>query len=87
LNELTCSRSSGHTLSSGAVDGASILLQGLVGEAAVAVGCLAGLDIGASDAVDTLDIGDGGGRDGDEAKENGMLTEVYLVVCLFVEWY
>jgi hypothetical protein len=78
LHELTGSGTSGHTLSSGTVDSASILLQGLVGDAASAVGGLASLNLGTSDAVDTLDIGDGGSRDGDEAKENGGDGELHV---------
>jgi len=75
---LTSSGTSGNTLASGAVDGAGILLQGLVGQAADTVGGLAGLDLGTSDVVDTLDVGDGGGGDGDEAKENGGDGELHL---------
>jgi hypothetical protein len=58
---LTGSGASGHTLSSSTVDGAVILLEGLVGDAAGAVGRLAVLELGTNDVVDTLDIGDGGG--------------------------
>jgi hypothetical protein len=75
---LTCSRASGHTLASGTVNSTSILLQGLVGETADAVGCLAGFDLAAGDAVDTLNIGDGGRRDGNEAKENGGDGELHF---------
>ena len=75
---LTSSGTSGNALASGAVDGAGILLQGLVGQAAGTVGGLAGLDLGTSDVVDTLDVGDGGGGDGDEAKENGGDGELHL---------
>jgi hypothetical protein len=75
---LTSSGTSGNTLASGAVDGAGILLQGLVGQAAGTVGGLAGLDLGTSDVVDTLDVGDGGGGDGDEAKENGGDGKLHL---------
>jgi hypothetical protein len=75
---LTGSGASRHTLSSGTVDGASILLQGLVGNTAGAVGRLAGVQLGTSDVVDTLDIGDGGGRDGNEAKENGGDGELHV---------
>ena len=76
--ELTSSGTSGNTLASGAVDGAGILLQRLVGQAAGTVGGLAGLDLGTSNVVDTLDVGDGGGGDGDEAKENGGDGELHI---------
>jgi len=76
---LTGSGASGHALSSGAVDRASILLERLVGDTAGAVGGLAGLEVGAGDVVDTLDVGDGGGRDGNEAKENGGDGELHFV--------
>ena len=65
---LTLSRTSWYTLASLSVDGASILLQGLVGNAAGAVG-LAGVER-AADA--------GGGGDGDEAKENGGDGELHV---------
>jgi hypothetical protein len=66
---LTLSRTSGHALASGTVNGASILLQGLVGETAGAVGCLAGVER-AADA--------GGGREGNEAKQNGGDGELHV---------
>jgi hypothetical protein len=72
------SRASGHTLSSGTVDSASILLQGAVGDTAGAVGCLAGFNVATGNIVDTLNIGDGGRRDGDEAKENGGDGELHF---------
>jgi hypothetical protein len=78
LVELTASRASGHAFSSGTVDGASILLQGLVGETAGAVGGLAGLNLAAGNVVDSLNIGDGGRREGNEAKENGGDGELHL---------
>ena len=76
--ELTRSGTSGNTLASGTVNGAGILLQRLVGQAAGTVGGLAGLDLGTSNVVDALDVGDGGGGDGDEAKENGGDGELHL---------
>jgi hypothetical protein len=65
--QLTSSRASGHTLSSGSVDSASILLQGLVGDTANAVSRLARFDL------------EGGGRgDGEKAKENGGDGELHF---------
>jgi hypothetical protein len=75
---LTGSGTTRHTLASGAVDGASILLERLVGNAASAVGSLAGDDFATSDVVDTLDVGDGGRGDGNEAKENGGDGELHF---------
>jgi hypothetical protein len=75
---LTGSRSSRHTLSSGTVDSASILLEGLVGGAANTVGNRAGVDLAAGNVVDTLDIGDGGRGDGDESEEDGGDGELHF---------
>jgi hypothetical protein len=75
---LTSSRASGHAFSSGAVDGASILLQGLVGDTAGAVCGLAGIDHAAGNVVDTLNIGDGSRREGNEAKEDGGDGELHI---------
>jgi hypothetical protein len=75
---LTGSGTTGHTLASGSVDGACILLERLVGDAAVTVGGLASNDFATSDVVDTLDVGDGGRGDGDKAKENGGDGELHF---------
>lgn len=82
LAGLTLSRASRNTLSSGTVDGTSILLERSVGNAAGTVGSLASLDLAASDTIDTLDVSDGGGRDGDEAEENSRDGETHVDWCL-----
>jgi hypothetical protein len=87
---LTGSGSSRHTLASGTVNSASILLEGLVGGAANTVGNRAGIDLAAGDAVNTLDVGDGGGRDGNKAKEDGGNGELHFdwrVVFGVYVWY
>ena len=75
---IACSWTSRHALASGTIDGASVLLQRLVGETARAVRCLASLDDVAGSIADALYIGDGGRGDGDEAKENGGDRELHL---------
>ena len=76
--ELTSSGTSGNTLASGTVNGAGILLQGFVGDTAGAVGRLTGLELAARGVADTLDVSDGGRRDGDEAKEDGGDGELHI---------
>lgn len=75
---LTCSRASRHTLASGTVDSAGILLQRLVGNAASPVGCLAVLKLAARSVAYAFDIGDSGRGDGDKAKENGGDGELHI---------
>lgn len=75
---LTASWASGHALAGGTVDSASILLERLVGDAASTIGSLAGVELAASDAVNTLNIGDGGRREGNKAKENGGERELHF---------
>lgn len=82
LIALTLSGASRHTLSSGTVDSASILLEGSVGDAAGTVGSLASLDLTASDTVDALDVGDGSGRDGNEAEKSSGDGETHIDWCL-----
>lgn len=75
---LTCSWTSRHTLASGTVDSAGILLQGLVGDTASPVGCLAVLKLAARSVAYAFDIGDSGRGDGDKAKENGGDGELHI---------
>jgi hypothetical protein len=75
---LTCGGATRHTLAGSTVNSAGILLQGLVGNTAYAVGRLTGLEHAARGVADTLDIGDGGRRDGDKAKENGGDGELHF---------
>ena len=75
---LTCSWASRHTLASGTVDSAGILLQRLVGDTASPVGCLAGVKHAARSVAYAFDIGDSGRGDGDKAKENGGDGELHI---------
>jgi hypothetical protein len=77
---LTCSRPSRNTFPSRSINGTSILLEGLAGEAASAVCGLAGVEHTAGDAVDALDVGDcRGGEGGDGEEEGGEgLNEVHV---------
>ena len=75
---LTLSGTTGHALACSTVDGAGILLQRAVGNTAGTVGSLASVDLGAGGVADALDVGDGGSRDGDEAKENGGDGELHF---------
>ncbi|KAI8940513.1 hypothetical protein NX059_004190 [Plenodomus lindquistii] len=60
----------GTHFTSGAINGTSILLQGLIGGTASADHCLAVLKLATGDAVNAFDIGDGGWRKGNETKED-----------------
>ena len=70
--KLTGSRSTRHTLSSSTVDGASILLQGLVGNAACTISCLTSLKAIAEDS--------GSGRDSKEAEKSGGDGELHFEI-------